>query len=170
MTIELYPFLQGRELFNMLKKIVFLIILIGLFTGCTKENYKFIQDNINPHIDMYEIKLLMDDDKVIKLLNGEGQYADCVYGYERTYEEKGISIGFDKSKRVRKLILKNAECDIYGIRIGIKKDKAIEILNKNKYLKEEGSSRYKRDNVFMKILVNDESIVRGIILEIIPQE
>lgn len=147
-----------------------LTLIIGLFTGCnsSKED-KFISEEINPNINMFGIKLLMEEKKVLDILGGEGEHSPCVYGYERTYEDKNISIGFDKDSKVRKIILKGSNEDLYGIKKGMDEDKAVDILKENGFNKEEDTSRFVKDKIFIKILGDDNNKVKGTIIEIIAE-
>ncbi|PAB57406.1 hypothetical protein [Anaeromicrobium sediminis] len=155
---------------RLLKSVMLLTLIIGLFAGCnTSKEDKFISEEINPNINVFGIKLLMEEKEVIYILGGEGEYSPCVYGYERTYDDKHLSIGFDKDSKVRKIIVKSSNEDVYGIKKGMDEDEALNILKENSFTKEEDTSRSVKDKIFIKILGDDNNKVKGSIIEIIPE-
>jgi len=141
-------------------------------SGCTKSSDSFIEKQVNPQIEVFGVKLMMDEAKVNELLGSKGEKAMCVYGYEYDYTDDGINIGYSsKSNQVRRITSKNPETSIYGIKPGMELAKAYKTLSANGF-KESNESKYvySKENIIFSIISMKSTNADGLTIEIKPDE
>ncbi|MGE5391027.1 MAG: hypothetical protein ACM3PE_08170 [Deltaproteobacteria bacterium] len=158
-----------------IKRFTYVVLLILLFisiSGCSRSNDSYINKEVNPQIDVYGVKLMMDESKVKSLLGSPGEKAMCVYGYEYEYTDKDINIGYDsKSNQVRRITSKNPETSIYGIKPGAELAEAYQVLAANGF-KESADSKYKysKESIILSIISMKSTNADGITIEIKPEQ
>lgn len=150
---------------------VFLILIFISVSGCSSSSDSYINKQVNPQIDVFGVKLMMDEAKAKELLGGQGEKAMCVYGYEYEYADKDINIGYDsKSNQVRRITSKNPETLVLGIKPGAKLAEVYKILAANGF-KESAESKYKysKENIIISIISMKSTNADGITIEIKPE-
>lgn len=148
------------------------LIMMMLLTlaGCSNSNDSFIEKEVNPNIDVFAVKMLMDEKSVHEAIGAEGEKAMCVYGYEYDYSDKLINIGFNSdAKLVRRVSSKNPETSIYGIKPGMELTKAYKIITSNGF-KKDSKYKFSKDNVILSITSMKGTNADGIAIEIDPDQ
>jgi len=141
-------------------------------SGCNGSSNSFIDKEVNPQIDVFGVKLMMDEAKVNDLLGTNGEKAMCVYGYEYDYADKEINIGYNaESSQVRRITSKNPETSIYGVKPGAKLAEAKKVLSANGF-KKSANSKYKfsKENVNFSIISMKGTKADGLTIEISPDQ
>lgn len=151
--------------------LVLFIALISTYamSGCNAQS-KFVKDEVNPAIEVMDVKLYMDEKEVHEKLKSPGEKAMCINGYEYEYSAQKVNVGFDSNtNKVRRITTKNPETSIYEIAPESSLDEAYKIL-KHKGFAKVGSSlyKYKKENVTFTIISMKNEIVDGVTIEIDP--
>ncbi len=144
-------------------------VVCGYFFGIPYyKNIFYINKNINPNIEASGIKLSIPQSQVVKVLGYEGEKAMCVYGYEYTYEDLGLNIGFRAdNERVRRITITNNKDQIYGLKIGMTVEEAKVIIDRNGFIKDEKSNfKFNKANTTIIIKSLEGDMVDGITIEI----
>lgn len=154
---------------------LFLILLIGvmfqliLLTGCEKSD-SFIENEVNPQINVFEIKLNMPESKLHELITPKPEKVQCINGYEFEYTDKKINIGINsQTAEVRRVTTKNPQTSIYGITPGVALEKAYEAISTSGFV-EDNDSKYKfrKENVILSVISMKGTHADGIEIEIKP--
>lgn len=140
-------------------------------SGCAQSSDSFIDQEVNPKIDVFGVKMMMDEVKVKELLGSDGEKAMCVYGYEYDYLDSDINIGYNsQSNQVRRITSKNPETAIYGIKPGIELEQAYKLLLANGFKKSTDSKyKFSKNNVDFTIVSMQGKKADGITIEINPE-
>lgn len=99
---------------------VALVAVVILLQDRSVENVNRLNDNL----DAGGVQLNLGEKQIVELLGGEGEYVEGFGGYLRTYEEKGIRIGFSGDKdndfygKASSVAYWKSPYSIYGIQIG----------------------------------------------------
>jgi predicted small secreted protein len=159
-----------------LKKIVLTFISVLLlasliFTGCGNSASAFIKDKINPNIDVLGIQLGMTEEEVFKLAGSDGEKALCTQGYEYSYSEKKLNIGFNsETKTVRRVTTKNPDTDLFGIKPGMTVGEAFAKIDGIGLTKDSVSNyKFHKENVTLTILSMNDTLADGVSIEIDPE-
>jgi predicted small secreted protein len=159
-----------------LKKIVLTFISVLLlasliFTGCGNSASAFIKDKINPNIDVLGIQLGMTEEEVFKLAGSDGEKALCTQGYEYSYSEKKLNIGFNsETKTVRRVTTKNPDTDLFGIKPGMTVGEAFAKIDGIGFTKDSVSNyKFHKENVTLTILSMNDTLADGVSIEIDPE-
>ncbi len=150
---------------NIAKIIVFALILSQIvLVGCSKDPYdSYIKSELNEELNVQGIEFLMDKSEVEAILGSDYELAPCVYGHEMTYSEIDLTVGIDTKEKVRKLIIKNKDHNVFSIDTKDSAEEIEKILIEGGFSKE-GSHTYINDFISLKILSSDNQI-NGFILE-----
>lgn len=154
--------------------IIVSVIVIGLLIGGYifgmpyYKNVFYINKNVNPSIEASGIKLSIPETQVVEILGGAGEKAMCVYGYEYTYGDLGLNIGFRAdNERVRRITITNNKDQIFGLKAGMTMEEAKTILNKNGFIKDEKSNfKFSKKNTIITIKSLKGDMVDGVTIEI----
>lgn len=147
------------------------LVLLLIMTGCGSTKNTFIDKEVNPQIDVFGVKLNMDESSVHSAIGSNGEKAMCINGYEFEYAEKKINVGFNlDTKKARRITSKNPETSIYGIKPGTELNEAYKALTSNGFIKDE-SSKYKfhKENILVSIISMKGTHADGISVEINPE-
>lgn len=159
----------------MKKKIIIIsVFVIGLFVcgyifGMPYyKNVFYINKNVNPSIEASGIKLSIPESQVVEILGGAGEKAMCVYGYEYTYSDLGLNIGFRAdNEQVRRITVTNNKDQIFGLKAGMTMEEARTILDRNGFVKDENSDfKFNKANTIITIKSLKGDMVDGITIEI----
>lgn len=148
---------------NILRVFMLCLMTILAFTGCTSAN-KYIEDTLNPSLNIQDIKFGMSVQDVEALIGNSYEESPCVYGYEHTYSELGLVVGFDKKDKVRKLIVKSGSFNVFDITDGSSKEDAVKLLTSHEFT-EKSPGEYACENVAIKFLTDSNSVLTGISVE-----
>ncbi len=146
-----------------------LLFVAGLLiTYFWQESYD-VKD-VNENIQVRDIQLLMDVQQVEQLIGYKGVISECIHGYNYTYEELKLEIGFRATDdRVRRLTW-NYEQDYsaYQMNTGIAVEEARMALLDQYLLKQAEYSAYTffKGDVAVTLLSDDGVNVRGFNLEL----
>lgn len=165
--------MHGKKLSMKLKNKLLLLslslIIILSLTSCRNKNSKFIDEEVNPQINAFSVKLNMEESKVLDILGSKGEKANCVYGYEYEYTDKKINVGFDSnSNMVRRVTIKNPDNSIYGINAGVMLEDAYNIIEQNGFEKTENKYKFIKENIILSIISMKGTNADGVIIEINP--
>lgn len=146
--------------------VLLLAIAIGTSSliGCASSPY----DEVNASIATEGVSLGMADQDVVSMLDGEGEVAPCVQGYERSYPDLNLVVGFDQeSSKVRRITAKAPEQSILGVSPGFSVEEAVEALSQQAFALEEGSkSKYLKDDLRVTLTSFDEVSVAEVTIEV----
>jgi len=152
---------------------LFSILLLSavLMSGCGSSVSSLIKNDINPKIDVLGIKLGMTEDEVFKLAGTNGEKALCTQGYEYSYEDKKLNIGFNsETKTVRRVTTKNPETSIFGIKPGMTAEEAFAKAAEGGFTKDANSNvKFHRENITLTVISMDGTLADGVIIEIDPE-
>lgn len=149
-----------------------MLMFTAVFTGCAGSSDSLIEKEVNPQIDVYGVKIYMDEQKVHESVGSQGERAMCVYGYEYEYADKDINIGFNaETKQVRRVGTKNPETSIYGIKPGVDLETAYKALETNGFAKDEDSKYvFRKENVIFTITSMKGTNADGLTIELDPNQ
>lgn len=149
-----------------------LLFMLFVFSGCANANNSFIEKEVNPQINVFEVQLLMDEQKVHETVGSKGEKAMCVYGYEYTYADKNINIGFNsETQQVRRVTTRNPDTAIYGIKPGVELAQAYEIMADKGFTKDAASKyRFQKENIIFSIISMKGTHADGLNIEINPDK
>lgn len=139
--------------------------------GCGSSD-SFLEEEINPKIDVLGIKLGMQEDQVHELAGSKGEKAMCINGYEYQYADKLINIGFtiDESK-VRRVTTKNPDTSIFGIKpeTELTAD-TVALLEQAGFTKDSASDfKYYKENVMVTVISLHGDRVEGVAIEFVVE-
>jgi hypothetical protein len=146
-----------------------ILITAIVLSGCESSS-SFIDKEINPNINVLGIKLNMPETKVHELAGSKGEKAMCINGYEYTYADKLINIGFDIDQgKVRRVTTKNPETFIFGIKPGTDLASAYAQVNNNSFSKDKASEfKFHKENIMLTIISMKGTMADGVTIEINP--
>lgn len=148
-----------------------LLVLTFAISGCTSSS-TFIEKDVNPEIDVSGVQLLMDEQKVHEAIGSQGEKAMCVYGYEYTYADKNINIGFNsETQQVRRVTTKNPGTSVFDIKPGMELSETYKMLKENGFTQEaESKYRFHKENVIFSIISMHGTHADGLSIEIDPDQ
>ena len=159
-----------------MKKIVLALISVMLLSaavmsGCGNQVSSLIKDEINPKIEVMGIGLGMTEEEVFKLAGSDGERALCTQGYEYSYSDKKLNIGFDsKPKTVRRVTTKNPDTSVFGIKPGMAIDEAFSKIDGSGFSKDADSNyKFHKENITLTVLSMDGTLADGVTIEIDPE-
>lgn len=149
-----------------------LFVIIFALSGCAGSSNSFIEKEVNPQINVFDVQLFMDEPKVHEVIGSQGEKAMCVYGYEYTYADKNINIGFNaETQQARRVTTRNPDTSIFAIKPGTELGKVYEVLKANGFTQEAASKyRFHKENVIFSIISMHGTHADGITIEIDPDQ
>jgi len=93
-----------------------------------------------------------------------GTEEPCLRGYERSFDQLEITIGYGFDKKIRKITTHNPGTSLFGISPGMSAEVGNR-LAKQAGLIEESPSRYLRKNISVTLLIDGNGKVFGITVE-----
>jgi hypothetical protein len=156
--------LKNRRITGLVISLLLLSAL--LLTSCAKDEQL---EYVNGNIDVMGIKLAMTEDKVSGLVKETGVSQPCIYGYEVSYENAKLFVGFVNGKKTsRKVMTENGSTSIMGVKPGMTVDEAYASLSGTKFTKNSDSKYNFTDGKYMfKIISTDGKNVKGVSVETI---
>lgn len=152
-----------------MKKFILYILTAGLclaLSGCgSSANY----DEVNSHINAHDIELGQGPDTVFDHLGEKPEQEMCLYGYEYTFEDAGLNIGFRlDNDTVRRVTIRNVEDTIYGIHVGDALEDVPDVMEKHGYEKDDNlANRYVHEDLYFTAVSKDGLIIDQLIIEVI---
>lgn len=144
-----------------------LLVLIGLTTLLITLRNTHQYDSINQSIDIYGISLNDSEEKILDLIEFEGEHANCVYGYEYAFEAIQLNVGFrSDNKKLRRITLRSPEGQAFNVKAGMTISQGGDILLENGFSKGQSPYRYKKEALEFLLLSTDGLTVDGIQVEI----
>lgn len=145
-----------------------LVLAVMMLWGCGSSD-PFVDEEINPKIDVMGIQLRMPEKQVHELAGSKGEKAMCINGYEYQYADSLINIGFtiDESK-VRRVTTKNPDTSIFGIKpeTELTTDTAA-LLEQAGFTKDSASNfKFYKENVMLTIISLHGDRVDGVAIEL----
>lgn len=152
---------------NILISLALVAFVIVSITGMPFVLRNFQIREANKNIKVSGVVLGMTEEQAVKSIGSKGEFAMCVYGYEHTYEELGLNVGYRADNhRVRRINITNEKDRVYGINKGMNVDTARDILVKNEFIKDtESNYKFNKKNIRITLLSKEGSIVDGISIE-----
>ena len=144
-----------------------LVLAVVMLWGCSSSD-PFLEEEINPNIDVLGIKLGMQEDQVHELAGSIGEKAMCINGYEYQYADKLINIGFtiDESK-VRRVTTKNPDTSIFGIQPGMELAAAAAQLDQFGFTKDQTSEfKFHKETVMLTLISMHGDLADGVSIEL----
>lgn len=89
----------------------------------------------------------------------------CLKGFERSFDQLDISIGYGFDRTIRKITTRNRTTTIFGIKPGMKFDEARQILRQNGLAATGSPFRFQGDRVSISMLVDNDGQLFGITIE-----
>lgn len=165
------PSMQPKNKSSKLGSLAAGLLLLFLLTGCGSPAASFVETEVNPKIDVFGIKLNMTEAKLHELISPKVEKAMCIYGYEYDYRDRMINIGFSaKTSLVRRVMTKNPETSIYGLKPGIALEEAYAAIEPLGFVRDDSSKyRFFKENVILSITSMTGSKADGITIEIKPE-
>jgi hypothetical protein len=135
-----------------------------LLAGCLSAAGRTIPDSA---VDLFGVR--MGSTVQYRVLGGvTGSDEPCLHGYDRTFEELEVVVGYDRHDRVRKVVTRNPATAILGIRPGDPLDRAVAMATAAGFIPA-GSDRTFTAGPFLLTLRDDgHRRVAGITLETRP--
>jgi len=150
--------------------LIIVIILTAIIGYYTKETYEVT--DVNENLDAMGLALLQSEAEVVSLLGYKGDYRLCVHGYNYTYKDLQLEIGFrNNDDRVRSITFNESPYTVYRLVAGISVDDARQVLlNEHEYTKAPDSDyTFIKDDVKIIVLSQDGQTVRGYTIELISK-
>lgn len=145
-----------------MKLLKYSMILLSLcVTGCFAS--RTIADS-GKHFNVFGIVLNSSVD--YRKINGElATEEPCLRGYERTFDNMGITIGYGFDARIRKITTRNPTTSLYGIRPGMTAHEGKRLAQQAGFV-EVSTCKYKLNEISLTLLVDNKGNVFGVTVEI----
>jgi len=155
-----------RPLF--LGALLLVIVLISIFGYYKITAYKVT--DVHENLDAMGLALLQSEAEVVSILGYKGDYRTCIHGYNYTYKDLQLEVGFRSTDdRVRSITFNDSPYSVYGLLAGVSVEHARQVLlNEHGYTKAPDSNyTFIKDDVKIIVLSQDEETVRGYTIELI---
>jgi hypothetical protein len=144
-------------------KIISLLVLL-LLAGCTARDTDHAK--LNEQINVFGVALYSNAD--YKQINGARATEEpCLKGYERSFDALDIIIGYGFDKKIRKIMTRNPNTGIFGIRPGMSFEKGKQIINTAGFKRSELPFKFIKDNYSLTFLVDRSQNIFGLTIETI---
>ena len=142
-----------------MKQVITLLLLLVLVQGCSHG----LPVELSREVQVFGIQLAGRTD--LRELNGEpGKDEPCLHGYERTFKQQGVTIGYRSNGEIRRIMTRNPATAMFGISPGSSEQQARERALKAGFIKKDEYA-YRNGSVTLKLLVDEGGRVFGLILE-----
>jgi len=89
----------------------------------------------------------------------------CLKGFERSFDQLDISIGYGFDRKIRKITTRNHNTAMFGIKPGMKFDEARQILRQNGLAATSSPFRFQGDRISITMLIDSDGQLFGITIE-----
>jgi len=137
-----------------------LLLLSLCLAGCLSSHTRTTREG---QTQVFGIQLHSSRD--YKEINGvKGVEEPCLRGYERTFDNLDLSIGYGFNRRIRKITTMNRSTDIFGITPGMTASEGAS-LARQAGLVEISPVRFRNDEASLFLHLDDKGKIFGITLE-----
>jgi hypothetical protein len=144
---------------------IFIFLLLPLlFVGC--QNNRISHNKINDQIDVFGIKLYSNVD--YKEINGVVATEEpCLRGYERTFDNLDVIIGYGFDHKIRKIMTRNSRTSIFGIKPGIFYGEGKQKILQAGFSEYAPPYTFRANRYSLTFLVNGNNTIFGLTLELL---
>jgi hypothetical protein len=138
-----------------------LLMLLSLcLTGCILNQVK---TEVNRQINVFGIELYSAND--YQVIGGvKASEEPCLRGYERSFDQLEITVGYGLEKKIRKITTRNPGTSMLGISPGMLAEEG-ERLARQAGLQEVATSKYQGMGINLSLLIDSKGKIFGIIVE-----
>lgn len=137
-----------------------LLLVLPLLAGCLHGR----GDQLPRHVQVFGFQLAERND--VRQLNGEtGTDEPCLHGYERSFEQQGVTVGYRRDGVVRRILTRNPSTGVFGISPGMSAAQAAERAQQAGCRQSDGNVYRCGDSISIKLLVDENGRLFAIALE-----
>ena len=146
------------------KKIPVFLLVPFLLVGCMGKHIE--RDTLIGQLDVFGVELFTDVDyRQIKGFTSTEE--PCLRGYERSFDDLDLIIGYGFDKTIRKITTRNAGTSLFGIRPGMTFDEGREKILTAGFAEYHPPFTYRSIGYTLKFLVGSDNKIFGLTLEAI---
>lgn len=147
------------------QKILLTLLLVPFFLfGCIGKHVE--RDKLNGQLNVFGIELFTDVDyRQIKGIPSTEE--PCLRGYERSFDDLDILIGYGFDNKIRKIHTRNVSTSLFGIRPGMTFDEGREKILTVGFTEYLPPFTYRVNGYTLKFFVGSDNKIFGLTLEAI---
>lgn len=139
-----------------------LFFFFVILTSCTAKYV--VQDEFLKQVDIFGVSLYSDFDYT--RINGEAASEEpCLRGYERSFDNLNISIGYGFDKRIRKITTRNSSTSLFGIKPGMSFSEGKSKIKQAGFTELTPPFKFKAKQYSIAFLVDEDDRIFGITFE-----
>jgi hypothetical protein len=143
------------------KQLIPLIIFL-LLAGCTAKDV--VGDKLRDQINVFGIALFSNVDS--REINGvKATEEPCIKGSERSFDALDIIIGYGFDKRIRKIMTRNSNTSLFGIKPGMPFGEGMQKMLQAGFSEFEPPFKFKKDRYSLTFLVDRDQKIFGLTIE-----
>lgn len=144
------------------KQVMMIGVLVAFLTGCAGRGAD--RAALAGKVNVFGIELFSDVD--YRQLNGVAASEEpCLKGYERTYDALDVIIGYGFDRKIRKIMTRNPQTSIFGIRPGMALAEGRQRLQDTGFREYAPPFTYRDNGYSLKFLVDGNNTIFGLTLE-----
>lgn len=144
-----------------------LIVLSLLCAGCLGNGAR---SSLNPRqVDVFGVAFAADTD--YRELRGiKGVDEPCLRGFDRSFDDLDVVIGYDRKGRVRKITTRNPQTSLFGVHPGDTAASAAAALRVAGFVDDGTPSRFRNGGVALTVRADPAGRISGMTLETVDPD
>ena len=143
-------------------KTIRLFLIFIILAGCSQKH--MVMDELLKQVDIFGVNLYSDIDYT--RINGvTADEEPCLRGYERSFDNLDISIGYGFDKKIRRITTRNSSTTLFGIKPGMYFSEGKSKIKKAGFNELTPPFKFKAKQYSITFLVDEDDKIFGMTLE-----
>lgn len=139
-----------------------LLLITALISGCLTP--RPAPESLRGRIDVYGVELFSAADYLV-IQGVTAAEEPCLRGYERSFDQLEVIVGYGFDKRIRKITSRNPQTSMFGVKPGMAFKEGEHLLLHSGFTRHGPRGSFVSDGYSLKLLVDGADTIFGMTVE-----